>query len=476
MAGAFSYPHERTIVTSYAEFLRIKEQKNTGHGFEPTNIPDHLFGFQAELVEWAVRQGRGAIFADCGLGKTPMELAWAQNVHEHTGKPVLLLTPLAVGFQIVGEAHKFGHEAGMSRDGKPSAAITVTNYEQAHKFDPEHFGGVVCDESSAIKSFEGTTRAVVTELMREMPYRLLGPATAAPKDYLELGTSSEAIGELGYMDMLSRFFVNDARTATHRLTANQRLAGANASSGAYRFKGWAEEPFWRWVSSWARAIRKPSDYGYDDDGFTLPPLREVLHVVESSTQRDDQLFDTVAIGLAEERAELRRSLPDRCEKAAELLADGVGVAWCQLNDESTLLTKLIDGAVEVTGSDSPDAKEEKLRAFTEGEIRVLVTKPSIGAWGLNWQHAHHMVYFPSHSYEQLYQAERRMWRFGQKHEVTVDVVASKGIANVLSNLQRKSAKADRMFEALLHHMTDALRIDRRTDHTERIEVPSWLAS
>lgn len=460
---------------SYAEFLKAKAQKNTGHGFEPTVMPDHLFGFQSELVEWAVRQGRGGIFADCGLGKTPMELAWAENVHRATGKPVLLLTPLAVGFQIVSESHKFGHDAAMSRNGKPSAPITITNYEQAHKFAASDFGGVVCDESSAIKAFDGTTRAVVTELMREMPYRLLGTATAAPNDYLELGTSSEALGELGYMDMLSRFFVSDTRTSTHRLMASQR--GKEDIGGAYRFKGHAEDPFWRWVSSWARAIRKPSDYGYSDDGFHLPALREVLHVIESSTPREDQLFDTVAVGLAEERAELRRSLPDRCEKAAELLADAdAGVAWCQLNDESAMLTRLIDGAVEVSGSDSPDAKEEKLRAFTNGEIRILVTKPSIGAWGLNWQHAHRMTYFPSHSYEQLYQAERRMWRFGQQHEVTVDVVASKGIANVLASLQRKSAQADRMFDALLHHMTDALRIQRHTDHTTRIEVPSWLAS
>lgn len=462
-------------MSTYSEFLARKAQLADAAGFEPAGLPDHLFDFQRELTTWAVRQGRGAIFADCGMGKTPMELAWAEQVYRKTGKPVLLLTPLAVGFQIVSESHKFGHDADLSRNGKPVAPITVSNYEQAAKFNPADFGGVVCDESSAIKAFDGTTRAVVTELMREMPYRLLGTATAAPNDYLELGTSSEALGELGYMDMLSRFFVNDARTSTHRLMASQRGKGVDLGSGAYRFKGHAEYPFWRWVSSWARAIRKPSDYGYSDDGFHLPALREVLHVVASSTPRDDQLFDTVAVGLAEERAELRRSLPDRCEKAAELLAEGVGVAWCQLNDESSTLTRLIDGAVEVSGSDSPEAKEEKLRAFTEGEVRVLVTKPSIGAWGLNWQHAHQMTYFPSHSYEQLYQAERRMWRFGQTHEVTVNVVASEGIANVLASLQRKSEQADRMFDALLSHMTDALRIERKREHLNQTEIPSWVA-
>lgn len=462
---------------SYSDFLYAKSQRNTGHGFEPHTIPDHLFPFQQELVEWAIRQGRGGIFADCGLGKTPMELAWAENVYRETGKPVLLLTPLAVGFQIVAESHKFGHDADMSRTGKPTAPITVSNYEQAHKFDASKFGAVVCDESSAIKSFDGTHRAVVTELMREMPYRLLGTATAAPNDYLELGTSSEALGELGYMDMLGRFFVNDQRTSTHRPMGGKGRIDHGGGMKGYRFKGHAEEPFWRWVSSWARAIRKPSDYGHDDANFHLPELVERLHVVDSSRPREDMLFDAPAIGLAEERAELRRSLPDRCEKAAELLADAdSAVAWCQLNDESEMLTRLIYGAVEVKGSEPAEVKEEKLRAYSAGEFRVLVTKPSIGAWGLNWQHAHRMTYFPSHSYEQLYQSERRMWRFGQTRPVVVDVIASKGVEGILANLQRKSSQADRMFEALLHHMTEALRIQRHTDHTTRIEVPSWLAS
>ena len=462
---------------TYQRFLDSRRQKNTGHGFDPLVMPGHLFDFQAELVQWAVRQGRAAIFADCGMGKTPMELAWAENVHRKTGKPVLLLTPLAVGFQIVTESEKFGHDAKLSRNGRPAAAVTVTNYEQAHKFDPADFGGVVCDESSAIKAFDGTTRAIVTELMREMPYRLLGTATAAPNDYLELGTSSEALGELGYMDMLGRFFVNDQRTSTHRPMGTK---GGNAiqhgTMGQYRFKGHAERPFWQWVASWARAIRKPSDYGYSDERFHLPPLNEVLHVVDSSTPREDTLFDGPAVGLAEERAELRRSLPDRCERAAQLLADAESaVAWCHLNDESSMLADIIDGAVEVRGSDDPEAKEEKLAAFGRGDIRVLVTKPSIGAWGLNWQHSHRMTYFVSHSYEQYYQAVRRSWRFGQQNPVTVDVIASTGVEGILANLQRKSEQADRMFDALLEHMTEALHIQRSHDHTKRMELPPWAA-
>ncbi|MFN2347445.1 MAG: helicase C-terminal domain-containing protein, partial [Dermatophilaceae bacterium] len=313
--------------------------------------------------------------------------------------------------------------------------------------------------------------------MREIPYRLLGTATAAPNDYLELGTSSEALGELGYMDMLGRFFKSESGTSTHRPMGGKGKSSASKSAaGNYRFKGHAQEPFWRWVSSWARAIRKPSDYGYDDGGFILPALIERSHIVESVTPKVGTLFDVPATGLHEEREEARRTLNERCEKAAELLTDsGAGVAWCHLNDESSRLASLIDGAVELTGSASPEEKEEKLLAFSHGEVRVLVTKPVIGAWGLNWQHAHKMTYFPSHSYEQYYQSVRRMWRFGQRHEVVVDVVTTKGGQNVLNNLHRKSKAADAMFTALIGHMNDALRIDRKHDYTDRIEVPSWLA-
>lgn len=456
------------IPDGYARFLEDKAQLDDDGGFEPVVIPDHLFDYQKLLVEWAVRKGRGAIFADCGMGKTPMELAWAENVYRHTGKPVLLLTPLAVGFQIVAEAEKFGHDAALSRDGMITSPIVVTNYEQLGRFDWRDFGGVVCDESSAIKSFEGTRRADVTEFMRRIQYRLLGTATAAPNDYIELGTSSEALGHLGYMDMLTRFFVNDARSVSSR----GRTAGGKAID--WRLKGHAEEPFWRWVASWARAIRKPSDFGFSDANHVLPELIERITLVEARHSRPDTLFDMPAVGLAEEREENRRTLVERCEAAADRLSDAEhGVAWCHLNDESALLAKLIDGAIEVSGSESPEAKEEKLAAFSRGEIRVLVTKPSIGAWGLNWQHAHRMTYFPSHSYEQLYQATRRLWRFGQKNDVIVDIVTTEGGRNVVANLQRKAQQADRMFTALVEHMNNAIKIDKHKYESE-MEIPSWL--
>lgn len=453
----------------YAEFLARRAQLADSGGFEPAGLPAHLFDYQTSLVEWAVRKGRGGIFADCGLGKTPMALAWAEQVYRHTGTPVLFLTPLAVGFQIATEAQKFGHDAALSRDGSITAPITITNYEQLDKFDWSDFGGVVCDESSAIKAFDGSRRAEVTEFMRRIQYRLLGTATAAPNDYIELGTSSEALGYLGYVDMLGRFFVNDNRSVS------SRGKGMNGKALEWRLKGHAGEPFWRWVSSWARAIRKPSDYGYSDDLHHLPPLQVRETRVDAHRPAEGTLFDVPAHGLQEEREENRRTLVERCEAAASRLADAdPAVAWCHLNDESSLLAELIDGAVEVAGSDSVEAKEDKLSAFTRGEIRVLVTKPSIGAWGLNWQHCNRMSYFPSHSYEQWYQAVRRSWRFGQKQPVTVDVITTEGSSRVLANLQRKADQADQMFTSLVAHMNQARAIDAHK-YTDTLEVPAWLA-
>ena len=453
---------------SWDAFLDKRAQLASGGGFEASLIPAHLFDFQRDLVDFALRRGRAAIFADCGLGKTPMELAWAQAVHEHTGQPVLILTPLAVGFQMIGEAQKFGHEAHLSRDGSIQAPIVITNYEQLEKFTWSDFGGVICDESSAIKSFEGVTRARVTEFLRLHRYRLLATATAAPNDYVELGTSSEALGELGHVDMLTRFFVNDDRSVSSR----GRSSGGKSVD--WRLKGHAASPFWRWVVSWARAVRFPSDLGYDDGAFILPSLIEKTHLVEPTRAKEGALFDLPAVGLAEEREETRRTLTERCELAASILDDvESGVAWCHLNDEGRALTSMIRGAVEVSGSDSDGAKEEKLAAFGRGEIRVLVTKPKIGAWGLNWQHSHTMTYFPSHSYEQMYQAIRRMWRFGQTHSVEVNLITTPGGENVLKNLKRKSDQASAMFAQLVAEMNNALSIQRQ-GFEERMELPPWL--
>jgi hypothetical protein len=456
---------------TYTEFLERKTQLPGGDGFTPSWEPDFLFPFQHDLTAWATQQGRAAIFADCGLGKTPMQLVWAENVRRHTGKPVLIVTPLAVSYQTEQEAAKFGIKAAVSRNGELPEEITITNYERLHLFNRDLLGGMVCDESSAIKSFDGVRRALVTDFMRKMRYRLLCTATAAPNDYIELGTSSEALGYLGHMDMLGRFFTN--REGNSNMKA-RRYAHAGASP-EWRFKGHAEQAFWRWVASWARAMRKPSDLGYDDGKFILPPLNVEQHIVAAREQRPDTLFDMPANGLREEREESRRTIQERCELAAHLLEGAdAGVAWCQLNAEGDLLTRLIDGAVQISGSDDPDKKEEALLAFSRGDIRVLVTKPIIGAWGLNWQHCNRMTFFPSHSYEQYYQAVRRSWRFGQTRPVHVDLVTTEGGVNALRNLQRKSAQADAMFEALVEHMRDALTIQRSDTYNQPVQVPAWL--
>jgi hypothetical protein len=360
----------------------------------------------------------------------------------------------------------------ISRNGKPAGPVTITNYDRLHHFSQDDFGGVVADESSCIKSFDGVRRSLVTDFLRKMPYRLLATATAAPNDFTELGTSSEALGYLGHMDMLGRFFTNKKQTS-------KAMGGKwrSAPGEEWRLKGHAEEPFWRWVASWARALRKPSDLGFDDTGFVLPPLEYRTHLVQASSPREGTLFDVPAAGLHEERDEMRRTVTERCEKAAEALADArPGVAWCFLNAEGDLLTRLIDGAVQVTGSDDPDAKEEQLAAFTRGEIRVLVTKPKIGAWGLNWQHCHRMTYFADYSFEAHYQAVRRCLRFGQQHPVTVDMITTPGSANALKSLQRKSAQADAMFAALTAHMRDALGVRRSEIYDRDVEVPSWARS
>jgi hypothetical protein len=376
------------------------------------------------------------------------------------------------------EAAKFGIEAAISRDGSLPAPLVITNYERLEKFDQDKVGGLVCDESSAIKAFDGARRALVTDFMRKMEYRLLATATAAPNDYTELGTSSEALGYLGHVDMLSRFFVNDNKTIDQKGQWKGFAAPRQWTRQQWRFKGHASEPFWRWVSSWARAARRPSDLGFDDDGFILPPLEYRQHVVRPRAKADDgTLFEVPAVGLHEERAELRRTVTERCEQAAELL-DGVktGIAWCHLNPEGDLLTRLIPGAVQVAGSDSTDDKEAKLAAFTRGDIRVLVTKPKIGAWGLNWQHCHRMTYFPDYSYEAHYQAVRRCWRFGQTDPVMVDIITTPGGANALAGLERKAAQASAMFAALVAHMNDAQHVRRAAVYDKEVQVPAWARS
>jgi hypothetical protein len=455
-------------MTNYEEFISKKTHLSGYNGFDPVFMPDVLFPFQRHLVEWSVRKGRCANFADCGLGKTPMQLTTAQNVHIKTGKRVLIATPLAVGSQTVKEAQKFGIHAERSKDGTlPDAPLVVTNYERLHHFNPKDFVGMVCDESAILKNVDGKIKAAVTDFMRKMPYRFLYTATAAPNDFIELGTSSEALGELGYMDMLSRFFKKSDATIS-RKDENR--------AGLYRFRGHSERDFWRWVCSWSRAVRRPSDLGFENTGFDLPELITRQHVVEARSANPDFLFDMPAVGLAEQRKERSRTCEERCEMAADIAngTDDAVVSWCYLNREGDFLTKMINGAVQVSGNDSDDQKEEIFEAFASGVIKKLVTKPLIAASGMNWQHCNRMTFFPSHSFEQWYQSVRRFWRFGQKRPVYADIITSEGELNVLNNLHRKAEAADRMFENLVNLMNNELAIQKKEYKPTQTEIPSWL--
>ena len=461
-------------MTSYSHFLEHRAQSRAPQGIKARALPTWLFGFQQQLVEWALHRGRAAIFADCGLGKTPMQLVWADEIVRQTNKRVLILTPLAVSHQTKEEADKFGIEATRVQGGTLVGGINITNYEQLAHYSPQDFVGVVADESSILKSFDGVRRGQITHFLRKMPYRLLATATAAPNDYVELGTSSEALGELGYMDMLVAFFKNDSNSYT-RGGVDKR--GLWARKQQWRFKGHAEVPFWRWVSSWARALRRPSDFGFDDDGFVLPSLLEQQHLVEARTLAPGLLFALSARGLDEQRAERRRTIAERCERVAELVGhDEQALVWCHLNNEGTRLADLIPDAVEVAGSDRDEVKEERLLAFAHGEVRVLITKPKIGAWGLNFQRCAHVTFFPSHSFEQYYQGVRRCWRFGQTRPVTVDVVTTEGESEVMRNLQRKAAACDVMFSSLVREMTRSLTMARTSVRPTVHEVPEWLSS
>jgi superfamily II DNA or RNA helicase len=473
---------------SYQDFLNAKTQSSGDFGFDPKWMPDSLFDFQRALVEWACRKGRAAIFADCGLGKTAMQLTWAENVARKTSGRVLILAPLAVAFQTVREGEKFGVEVVHRREGlQPGDRIVVTNYERLHYFNPDDFQGVICDESSILKHYTGATQKTVTRFLNKMPYRLLCTATAAPNDYVELGTSSEALGELSNSEMLTRFFryrddkgqkqdLRDQVFAEKSVQYFGKLSFRVAQTiGQWRLKNHAISPFWRWVSSWAKACRMPSDLGFNDDGFNLPKLTEVQHIITPETPPEGYLFTVPAFGLGEEREERKRTISQRCEFVAELAKhDKPVVIWCHANAEGDLLEELIPDSRQVSGSVSDDVKEEIYTEFSSGKLRALVIKPKIGAWGLNWQHCSHVITFASHSYEQYYQSIRRCWRFGQKLPVNVDIIATIGEARVMENMQRKAAQAKIMFEMLVKEMNNAETVKLKNTYTKKEEVPAWL--
>lgn len=460
----------------YAQFLETKRHSIGNAGFEAKYIPDIAFEFQEAIIRKAVKQGRSAVFADTGLGKTLIELAIANNIVQHTNKRVLIMTPLAVAFQFIIEAEKIGiDDIEYSKDGKFTKKIVICNYERLHYFKSDDFDAVICDESSILKNFEGATKAAITAFVKKVRYRFLATATPSPNDYIELGTSSEALGHLGYTDMLGRFFKNNQNNVVKIGQVDKARLGAE-----WYLKPHAERSFWQWVASWSISIRKPSDLGFSDAGYDLPTLHEIPHIVENHiplvVNGQPRMFNESALTFAELKAETRATLTERCEKAAALaLNHDTSVYWVNLNDEGKLMRQLDPTAVEIHGQMDIDKKEELLIAFSKGEIKKLITKTSITAFGLNWQHCNHTTYFPTYSYEQYYQAIRRFWRFGQQREVTVDLVLSDGQTRVMESLKAKKDKADSMFTMLAQQANSTFTIPQRT-FTKPVMKPQFLGA
>jgi len=423
----------------YAEFLAKKEILDARSGFEPGPVNPMLYDFQAAITRWALRRGRAAIFCDCGLGKTPMQLEWARQVCDHTGNAVLILAPLAVSNQTQREGIKFGIPVNIceSQDDVVNG-INITNYEKLHKFDPGFFSGVVLDESSILKSYSGKFRNQIIESFSTTPYKLACTATPAPNDFMELGNHSEFLNVITRSEMLSMFFINDT-----------------ANVGTWRLKGHGEEKFWKWICSWAVMLSKPSEIGFDDAGFVLPELNIIEHVIEFGKPLPGYLFAQKAETLNERRQARRESINDKIGVIQDIITeDDSWLIWCDLNNESESISKAID-AVEITGAQENEEKEEKMLGFTTGRHRVIVTKPKIAGFGMNWQHCNNVIFAGlSDSYEAFYQAIRRCWRFGQKQSVNCHIITTDIEGNIVDNIKRKEADALKMRAEMIKHMAD----------------------
>jgi DNA modification methylase/superfamily II DNA or RNA helicase len=409
--------------------------------------------FQKDMVLWALRRGRAALFAECGLGKTICQLEWGRIIAEKTGGAVLLLAPLAVAQQTLAESEKFDipgvRVVESQKDVFPG--INVTNYEKLHKFNPESFSGVVLDESSILKALDGKTRQTLTESFASTPYKLCCSATPAPNDFMELGNHSEFLNVMPRMQMLATFFIHDS-----------------ARTSSWRLKGHAQEKFWEWVATWAMVVRMPSDIGHEDDGFVLPAMHMHTKILEADPD-EGSLFAAEALSLNEQRAARKGSMEERVAICADMANGDTDqwIIWCDFNAESDALKKAIPNSVEVKGSDSSDHKEKSLLAFSRGEIRVLVTKPSIAGWGMNWQSCHNVAFCGiSHSYEQFYQAIRRCWRFGQKSAVNVHVVIGEKEKAVLDNVRRKESEVSMLWDNAVKSMK-AMQIQNINDNEKK---------
>ena len=451
----------------YKEFLENKKHLLGEFGFEPNYIPDMAFDFQTEIITKACKKGRMAIFADTGLGKTLIQLSLAKNVVNHTNKKVLILTPLAVAFQFIIEAEKMGiDDIEYSKDGNHTKKIVICNYERLHYFNSNDFEGVICDESSILKNFDGKIKNQITSFVKKLPYRFLSTATPSPNDFIELGTSSEALGYMGYTDMLGKFFKNN----------NNSIDPKHAGEKWY-LKPHAENDFFSWVNQWAIMIKMPSDLGFSDEKYILPELKINTHTIKNesllSVNGQIQMFNKPAKGFNEVRHEVKQTIKERCERAVELAAGKTSVYWCNRNEESKLLRELDSEAVEIIGSQSMEKKEQILLDFANGKIKRIITKAKITGMGLNWQHCNHSVFFPTYSYEQYYQSIRRFWRFGQKNNVIIDMVVSDGQTSVLESLQKKTKKAIELHTNLTNNVNNSFE-EQIKEFNKEINKPKFL--
>jgi hypothetical protein len=454
----------KEVNQTYYEFLEAKKHTENNFGIKLTYESPDLFDFQLYVLEYLVKKGRAACFLDTGLGKTLIELCTAVNYIRYTNKPVLILTPLAVAFQFLDQAEKFKipESISYSKDGKIKTKIVICNYERLEKFNPTDFDCVICDESSILKNFDGTIKHQVTTFLKKVKYRFLFTATPSPNDFIELGTSSEALGYMGFTDMLTKFFTNNEDTISPMNIGTQWL-----------LKGHAKESFFKWVSGWSISMRKPSDLGFDDSRFILPELITKYHELKINTSTNE-LFPRTALRMSDIKDEQKKTIIERCQKAIELTEKHkTSVYWCNFNAEGHYLQEIDKTAYQIHGGMNLDKKEELLLAFSRGEINRLITKAKMTAFGLNWQHCNHTTYFPTWSYEQYYQAIRRFWRFGQTKPVTVDFIYTQGAKRTLDSILLKTKKANDLFDKLNANINKSFDMKEK-GFDQTIKLPKFI--
>lgn len=456
----------------YKDFLQTKELMNIDSGFDIklSDINTQLFDFQKVIVRWALKKGKAACFLDTGLGKTILQLEWSRHIVKKEKKPILILAPLAVSEQTVEEGRKFGIKVNLcANQGDVKNGINITNYEKLHKYDVSKFVGVILDESSCLKNFESKYRNLIIESFIHTKYKLACTATPSPNDFMELGNHSEFLNIMTRVEMLSMFFINDT-----------------SNTGTWRLKGHVKNNmFWKWLSTWSVMIVKPSDIGFDDKDFILPKLNYIEHIIKSKKKPIGRFFNDLASDLNDRRKIRKETIQDRCDKAKEITNNNNGsyVIWCGLNNESTLLSKLINNSTEITGSQSNEQKIKSILGFAHGKIKRVISKSKITGFGVNWQICNNAIFVGlNDSWESLYQSIRRIWRFGQKKETNIHIIIEEREGSVLKNLKRKDIQARQMQENMVKYMSEFTKkevLKTKIEQTEynptiKMEIPKWL--